>query len=249
MTLTMILLAAVSGYLLGAVSFGRVVGHFVARGQDIEATAIHIPDSDKEMELTYVSSTSIGVQKGSRWGCLAGILDILKGFLPALVFRLWYPGTPLYVITGVAAVVGHNWPIYYRFKGGRGMSVIRGATLVVDWIGSIVSIVTASLISRFVLREAMFSPVVSLPLLLVWSVLYRRNWWHVGYALAVNLVFVLASLPEYRVYRRYKREGRLEEYRAAWRASPMGRGRAGLDRQLKRMVQRVFGRGANPPPE
>jgi hypothetical protein len=121
------------------------------------------------------------------------------------------------------------------------MSPIRGATLVVDWLGSLVSVIAGGLISRFLIREGMFSPVVSLPLFLLWSVLVRRDWWNVGFAVAVNLAFVLASIPEYRVYRRYKREGRLEEYRAAWRAAPMFRGRARLNRWLKRLVQR--GRG------
>jgi glycerol-3-phosphate acyltransferase PlsY len=238
MTLTMMLVAAVTGYLVGSVSFGRVVGYFVARGQTLEETAIHIPDSDGQMDLTYVSATSIGVQKGSKWGCLAGILDILKGLLPTLVFRLAYPGAPYYFIAGAAAVVGHNWPIYYRFKGGRGMSTIRGATLVVDWLGSLVSVIAGLLVSKFLIRQTMFSIVVFLPLYLVWSILVRRNWWDVGFAVAVNLAFLLASIPEYRVYQRYKREGRLEEYEAAWRAAPMFRGRARLNRWLKRLIRR-----------
>ncbi|MGD2147510.1 MAG: glycerol-3-phosphate acyltransferase [Anaerolineae bacterium] len=238
MNLTMMLVAAVAGYLVGSVSFGRVVGYFVARGQDLEDAAIRIPDSDQEMELTYVSATSIGVQKGSKWGCLAGILDILKGLLPTLVFRLGYPSAPLYFIAGVATVVGHNWPVYYRFKGGRGMSTIRGSALVVDWLGSLVSVIAGGLVSRFLIRESMFSPVVSLPLFLLWSLLVRRNWWNVGFAVAVNLAFVLASIPEYRVYQRYKREGRLAEYEAAWRAAPMFRGRARINQWLRRLIQR-----------
>ena len=149
MTLTIAMIAAVAGYLVGSVSFARVISRFAGRGQDVEKAAISIPDEQKEMELTYVSSTSVGVQAGRRWGCLAAVLDILKAMLPALVFRLLYPQTALHMIAGAAAVVGHNWPIYYRFKGGRGISTIWGATLVVDWLGLIVSLVAGNLISSF----------------------------------------------------------------------------------------------------
>jgi glycerol-3-phosphate acyltransferase PlsY len=230
------MIAAVAGYLVGSVSFARVISRFAGRGQDVEKAAIRIPDEQKQMELTYVSSTSVGVQAGRRWGCLAAVLDILKAMLPALVFRLLYPQTPLHMIAGAAAVVGHNWPIYYRFKGGRGISTIWGATLVVDWLGLIVSLVAGNLISSFLIKESLFSSVVSLPLLILWSIVVRRSWWNVGYAVAVSLAFFVASIPEYQVYRRYKREGRLDEYAAAWRASPMGRGRAQLDRLLRRVL-------------
>ena len=55
--------------------------------------------------------------------------------LPTLLFRLWQPDVPYYLVAAAAGLVGHDWPLYHRFKGGRGLSAIYGALLVIDWPG------------------------------------------------------------------------------------------------------------------
>jgi glycerol-3-phosphate acyltransferase PlsY len=64
-------------------------------------------------------------------GGLAIVLDILKGFIPALIARLGDadPGTLAWI--GVAAVAGHSYPPYFRRSGGRGLTTAAGVSLVI----------------------------------------------------------------------------------------------------------------------
>lgn len=64
-------------------------------------------------------------------GVLAIVIDIVKGFVPALVARITGedPGTLAWI--GVAAVAGHSYPPYFRRSGGRGLTTAAGVSLVI----------------------------------------------------------------------------------------------------------------------
>ena len=108
---------------------------------------------------------------GARYGCLVGILDILKAAIPSLVFKLWMPDAPYYLLAAALAVVGHNWPIYYRFQGGSGLSPSYGGMLVVDWLGVVVTNILG-LAGDLVIRNPLLSSGIWLgldgPLDLAW---------------------------------------------------------------------------------
>ena len=135
MDLLIALLAAIIGYLVGSISFARLVSRQFAPQQDISKIVVEGVDGEGRFESDAVSATSVRLHLGPAYGCLAGILDILKAAIPALVFKLWMPDTPYYLLAAGMAVVGHNWPVYYRFHGGRGISPSMGGMLVVDWPG------------------------------------------------------------------------------------------------------------------
>ena len=78
----------------------------------------------KIFESGSISATSVRLHLGARYGCLVAILDILKSLLPSLFFKLWQPDAPYYLITATLATIGHNYPLYHGFKGGRGLSTI-----------------------------------------------------------------------------------------------------------------------------
>jgi glycerol-3-phosphate acyltransferase PlsY len=59
-----------------------------------------------------------------------GIVDVLKGALPAWLAIQLGLGQPTSVAAGMCAVIGHNWPIYLGFTGGRGISPFLGVMLV-----------------------------------------------------------------------------------------------------------------------
>jgi glycerol-3-phosphate acyltransferase PlsY len=223
-----------------------VVARFAAPDEDLSTTEVDIPGSEDKVVLTSVSSTSIGARKGPKWGCLAGILDILKAAIPTLVFRLWHPGDPYYLIVAVAAVVGHNWPVYHRFKGGRGISPIMGGMLVVDWLGLIVTGVVANLFGQLVLKTPMAGFSLSLPLLIPWFALVTRSWWHVGFAAAINVVYWIAVLPELKTYAGLRREGREADFFAAMSNTPMGRGREQLMNRLSFLKRRLWEKREQP---
>ena len=65
------------------------------------------------------------------------------------------------------AAVGHNWPIYYRFKGGRGISPIMGGMLVVDWLGVVITNLLG-LLSDLVIKSTLVSSGIWLILMIPW---------------------------------------------------------------------------------
>ena len=110
---------AVAGYLVGAISFARLVGAKVAPGDDLSSTTLDLP-GEATIDYGGVSATSIAVRGGPKWGVFTGVLDMAKAFLPVLITRLVWPDDTYYLVVAVATVVGHNYPVYYRFKGDAG---------------------------------------------------------------------------------------------------------------------------------
>ena len=110
-------------YLLGAVPFGLLIGR--ARGVDIRTQG-----------SGNIGATNAGRVLGRKWGIICLLLDILKGFGPTLAFGLIFvPHEPLatdllqWVAVGAAAVLGHLFPVYLRFKGGKGVATTIGVAL------------------------------------------------------------------------------------------------------------------------
>jgi acyl phosphate:glycerol-3-phosphate acyltransferase len=115
LALALLVLAA---YLLGAIPNGLLLARL------------------KGVDLQQVGSGNIGATNvyrcvGKGWGIAAFLLDAVKGFVPAFVFpRLLESAPPwLGLACGVAAVAGHNWPVWLKFKGGKGVSTSAGMLL------------------------------------------------------------------------------------------------------------------------
>jgi glycerol-3-phosphate acyltransferase PlsY len=203
------LLAVVAGYLTGSVSFARIVVGVVAPGVDITHTRVVMPDNGEVLESDAVSPTVVRLHLGSRYGCLTGILDMGKVFVPALLLRILFPDSYAYILFAAAAAVGHNWPIYYRFQGGRGQSPITGGFLVMAPVGALVCTAVSVLVG-VVARDRILSGILMMVLMIPWVLLTTRDWVLVLYTAAMTVLFVGSMMPELRQYARMKREGRLE---------------------------------------
>ena len=114
----------------------------------------------KGVDLQKVGSGNIGATNvyrcvGKGWGIAAFVLDAVKGFIPAFGFPMLVSTPPpwLGLACGIAAVAGHNWPVWLKFKGGKGVSTSAGMLLGIApaavGIGFAVFAVTV-LITRFV---------------------------------------------------------------------------------------------------
>ena len=94
----------------------------------------------KGIDIRTVGSGNIGATNlaralGKKWGYICFIMDVLKGLLPTLIAALNLPVSPenwqLFAALGVAvaAVIGHIFPIFLKFKGGKGVATSFGAAL------------------------------------------------------------------------------------------------------------------------
>lgn len=80
-----------------------------------------------------IGATNVYRVAGKLPGILTLIGDILKGLLPLLAVKHWLTPTPLQLgLAGVVAIVGHCYPVYLRFKGGKGVATALGIFLVLD---------------------------------------------------------------------------------------------------------------------
>ena len=112
-----ITLLTVCAYLFGAVPFGLLVAK--SRGVDIRTQG-----------SGNIGATNVFRCVGKGWGVFTFALDALKGFIPAFVFPMLGTLDPEYgVLFGMAAILGHSFPVYLKFKGGKGVATSAGMLL------------------------------------------------------------------------------------------------------------------------
>ena len=104
--------AGITGYLIGSISFARLMVAGLAHGSDVETIEHQIPGGSEVFESGSVSATAVRFQLGDRYGCLAALLDMLKALVPTLAFKLWFPGEFYYLFTAPLAIVGHNYRVF-----------------------------------------------------------------------------------------------------------------------------------------
>ncbi len=200
----------VVGYLLGSISFARLVGQRLMPGEDLSTTNMHVPGG-ATVTYTGVSATSIGSRMGPKWGMVVGILDILKAFVPVLILQLVWPGESYYLVVAIAVLVGHNYPIYYRFKGGRGQASIYGGFLAIDPIGVLVTTPVGMLVG-LAIRQMLVGYVGGQLLMILWFALFGTGAEAV-YAVVVNVLFIYATIPEIKGFWAKRQAGEIEEIR------------------------------------
>jgi glycerol-3-phosphate acyltransferase PlsY len=108
------------GYLLGAIPFGLVLTR-LAGTQDIRTIG------SKNIGATNVLRTG---RKGLAAATL--LCDILKGTAAVLIAYRWY-GQDLAILAGLGAFLGHLFPVWLRFKGGKGVATYLGVLIAFAW--------------------------------------------------------------------------------------------------------------------
>ena len=103
-------------YLLGSIPFGYLIGRF--SGKNV-------------LEIGWKKTSGSNVFKNiGKWqGILTGILDILKGYLAIFGAQKLGFSNEIQIFSGVAVVCGHNWSLFLKFAGGRGIGTFAGAFL------------------------------------------------------------------------------------------------------------------------
>lgn len=108
-----------ASYLLGSVPFGLLIGKL--RGVDIRTQG-----------SGNIGATNVFRCVGKAWGIGAFCLDFFKGYaatalLPLLIEPLGLDRSPnIWLMGGLLAIIGHNYPVFLRFKGGKGIATSAG---------------------------------------------------------------------------------------------------------------------------
>jgi glycerol-3-phosphate acyltransferase PlsY len=115
------LLLVVLAYLLGSVLFGEHIAK--AKGIDIRSVG-----------SGNVGATNVGRALGKKYALLVFFLDMLKGLFPVILARFYFglESWTLFMV-GIAAVLGHVFPVFHNFKGGKAVATAFGVLLGVSF--------------------------------------------------------------------------------------------------------------------
>lgn len=112
------LLFIIVAYLIGSIPFGKLIGK--RHGIDIQKTG-----------SGNIGFTNVARTVGLKPAILVLILDILKGFIPTKIALAFLPQEQALIIA-VITILGHIFPIWLKFKGGKGVATGLGVILVVN---------------------------------------------------------------------------------------------------------------------
>jgi glycerol-3-phosphate acyltransferase PlsY len=118
------LAGAAIGYLLGSLPSGLWVGR-LARGIDV-----------RDYGSGRTGFTNVLRTVGPRWGVVVLVADLAKGAVPVIIARVLSDEPYVYTVAGLAAAVGHDWPLFAGFRGGRGVAASFGAALALNPIAA-----------------------------------------------------------------------------------------------------------------
>jgi len=109
-------------YILGSIPFSLLIGRFFAK-TDIRKAGSH-----------NVGATNLTRLAGAKLGFLGFILDFLKGVAAVWIAATLIEGNLAKSLAAFAAVIGHMYPIWLRFKGGKGVATYFGVLVTLGWM-------------------------------------------------------------------------------------------------------------------
>ena len=183
-----VLLATVAAYLIGSLSFAVIVSRLMG---------LHDP---RTFGSKNPGATNVLRSGNKAAAIITLLLDALKGFLPVLAVKLFGRayglGDGTVALVGLAAFLGHLWPVFFRFQGGKGVATFIG---VVFGIHPLLGLATGGtwIIIAFFFRYSSLASLVSAVFAPAYYLLGDRIQWSAQPGIAVALA-AMAMLLGYR---------------------------------------------------
>ena len=193
-TITPFAVAILIGYLLGCFNIALIISKI------------------KKIDLRNTGSKNLGASNtfisiGKGLGVLVGVCDIFKCTIAIILARLIFPEIDfLPYIAGVACIMGHMFPFYLKFKGGKGFASFVGMTLGINWKFFIVigiCIILITLITKYIVLATM-ATVISYPVFVAFD---TNNW------IIVTMVALLSGIIIIKHYKNLIRIAIGEEFK------------------------------------
>jgi acyl phosphate:glycerol-3-phosphate acyltransferase len=182
------LVATIAAYLVGSLSFAVIVSRVMGL-KDPRTFGSKNPGATNVLRSGNKAAAIVTL-----------LLDALKGFLPVFAVRwfgkAWGLDDGTVALVGLAAFLGHLWPVFFRFRGGKGVATFIG---VVFGIHPLLGIATGAtwLIIAFFFRYSSLASLVSAAFAPAYYLLGNRIQWYADTSIAIAL-FVMAMLLAYR---------------------------------------------------
>ena len=189
-----IIIAILAGYVIGCFNLAYIISKV------------------KKIDLRNMGSKNLGASNtfisiGKGLGVLVGACDIFKCTLVVVLIRLIFPEMDfLPYIAGVACVMGHMFPFYLKFKGGKGFASFLGMSLGIHWKYFIIigiCIIVITLVTKYIVLATM-ATVISYPIYLFFD---TKNW------IIVAMIAVLSGIIIFKHYKNLIRIAKGEEFK------------------------------------
>lgn len=180
-------LATLAAYLIGSLSFAVLVSRLMGLNDP----------------RTYGSknpgATNV-LRSGSKPAAIATlVLDALKGFLPVLWVKVWGPsfdlGDGTLAMVGLAAFLGHLYPVFFKFKGGKGVATAAGVIFGIHWLLGLACMASFAIIVYF-FRYVSLASMVAAAFAPFYYVFGHRTAWYLSkpVLLAMAVMAVLLAV-------------------------------------------------------
>ncbi|QTA37263.1 glycerol-3-phosphate acyltransferase [Thermosipho ferrireducens] len=164
-----LIISAIIGYLIGGIPFSFIIARL--KGIDI-----------RKVGSGNVGGTNVLRSAGALAGAFAFALDILKGVLAVFIVRKY--GINFQIIAGIFAVIGHCFPVYLKFKGGKGVATTFGVFLGIYYLSGLIFFIFW-IITVIFTKYVSLSSIIGLLAGSVFALIMGKSYWIVFLALAL----------------------------------------------------------------
>ena len=155
--------AVLIGYLFGCFQTSYFISKMVSQ-KDI-----------REIGSGNAGASNVTSELGWKYGILTGFADVLKAYIPTQIVLYIFPGAyqplDLIALAGTGAVLGHIYPFFLDFRGGKGVACYIGMLLAIDWqigIAIIIGLILLTIITDYVAVGSIFLYII-IPILAYYS--------------------------------------------------------------------------------
>jgi glycerol-3-phosphate acyltransferase PlsY len=173
------MVAVLLAYLVGSLSFAVIVSRVMGLADP------------RSYGSGNPGATNV-LRSGNRWAAILTLaFDVLKGYVPVLLALVFAPrfgfGEGTVALVGLAAFLGHLWPVFFGFRGGKGVATAAGVLLALNpWLGA-ATLITWLIIAAFFRYSSLASIAAAL-----FAPLYQVLFWGAGpTALAIGAMSLL----------------------------------------------------------
>jgi glycerol-3-phosphate acyltransferase PlsY len=139
--LSLTVLCCLVAFVVGGIPFGYLVGRAILK------------DDIRKHGSGNIGATNVARVIGWKWGSFVLVLDAIKGLLPTLGARLLMASRfsedaaqTATILAGIAAILGHMYPIWLKLRGGKGVATALGVVLVISPVASLVALILFSIV-------------------------------------------------------------------------------------------------------
>ncbi len=187
-------LTLIIGYLLGSVQTAIIIGRL--KGLDIRSHGSGNAGATNALRVL-----------GLKFAALVFVGDMLKAVVAILLANLLFSAQMSYLLiaayAGLGAILGHNWPVYFQFKGGKGIAVSFTTLLMIDYRVGLICVaifIAIVIVTRYV---SLGSVVLTVAAPILFTLFHRTN------PQFIEMIVLITVIPVLAIYQHRANIGRL----------------------------------------